>query len=679
MNKYIEINKLIEFGLSKLQSFELESKVNELLKTLKSEEAWAEISKNILLPSYKFEIHLYIFTTIYPKWPHELDQAPAYIPNKDDIKNTNLFHFMNLLKINDINNFHQWTIDNYNIFLQKIVNKLKIKFDKPYNEICNLKNGVKSPNWFYKAKLNIINSCFNAPKNKIAIIYQKNNENIKTITYLELYKLTNKIAANLIDKGFKKKDGIAIYMPMTVESIAIYLAIIQIGAIVVSIADSFSSRELSIRLKISNAKGIFSQDTIENNNKYINIYKKIIDSNAPKAIIIPNNKKISVTLRKSDISWEDFLTAQRPINSASCNPYDHINILFSSGTTGTPKAIPWDHTTALKPAIDSYFHHDIKHEDILSWPTNLGWMMGPWLIFASFINQATLALYYGQPSKSEYGKFIQDTKVTMLGVIPTIVANWNQTKYMNKYDWSNIKKFSSTAECSNPEDMLYLMSLAKYKPIIEYCGGTEIGGAYLTSTILEKNYTTLFSTPAIGINFILINEKGDKSNNGEVAIIPPAIGLSTKLINGNHNKTYYGNMPKVKNFNILRRHGDLVLKLDLNKYSMLGRIDDTMNLSGIKISSNEIEKIINEINEVKECAAVAININDSNINLLVIYAVLKNSLNIISLKSEIQKKINTYLNPLFKIHDVIIKHELPRTASNKIIRMDLRKEYQLNH
>ena len=74
--------------------------------------------------------------------------------------------------------------------------------------------------------------------------------------------------------------------------------------------------------------------------------------------------------------------------------------------------------------------------------------------------------------------------------------------------------------------MLYLMSLAGYKPVIEYCGGTEIGGAYISSTLSEKNYPSLFTTPTMGLDFILIDETGRPAQEGEVALIPPSMGLS---------------------------------------------------------------------------------------------------------------------------------------------------------
>ena len=358
--------------------------------------------------------------------------------------------------------------------------------------------------------------------------------------------------------------------------------------------------------------------------------------------------------------------------------WSHANILFSSGTTGDPKAIPWNHATAIKVASDAYLHQNIQAGDVLAWPTNLGWMMGPWLIFAALLNQATIALYTDTPNTREFGKFIQDAKVTMLGVVPTLVAAWRQSHCMEELDWQTIKVFSSTGECSNAEDMLYLMSLAGYKPIIEYCGGTEIGGSYITSTLLENNYPAIFTTPAMGLDLVLLDESGHFSDNGEVALIPPSIGLSTELLNADHHKIYFANMPKLANGKILRRHGDQVQRLPHGLYSVLGRADDSMNLGGIEISSAEIERSFAGLDGVIETAAIAIPPPDNGPSRLVIYVVSQHKLNQEKTKQAMQIRINQHLNPLFKIYDLVFTQELPKTASNKIMRRILRKQYQEN-
>ncbi len=244
---------------------------------------------------------------------------------------------------------------------------------------------------------------------------------------------------------------------------------------------------------------------------------------------------------------------------------------------------------------------------------------------------------------------------------------------MQGLDWHRIKCFSSTGECSNAEDMLYLMSLANYKPVIEYCGGTEVGGAYISSTLLQNNYPSVFTTPTMGLDFVILNEEGNLTDMGEVALIPPSIGLSLSLLNANHHETYFADMPKTPDGKILRRHGDQVKQLAEERYCILGRVDDTMNLGGIKVSSAEIERVLSGIEHILETAAVAVTLKDHGPSCLVIFASTKTDLDKNAIKKIMQEKINMHLNPLFKIHDVVFVDELPKTASNKIMRRVLRK------
>jgi acetyl-CoA synthetase len=313
---------------------------------------------------------------------------------------------------------------------------------------------------------------------------------------------------------------------------------------------------------------------------------------------------------------------------------------------------------------------------VLVWPTNMGWMMGPWLVFAGLLNRATIGLYYGAPTGREFGAFVQHAKATMLGVIPGLVKTWRHTGCMNNLDWSAIKLFSSTGECSNAEDMRWLMSLAGGKPVIEYCGGTEIGGGYITGTVTKPCLPGAFNTPALGLDFVILDVHGQPANAGELFIVPPSIGLSTSLLNQKHQEIYFSGTPKSIDGITLRRHGDQMQKLENGYWSALGRADDTMNLGGIKVSSAEIEEVLQFIPGVKEVAAIAVSVGDGP-SQLVIYAAgcsgpgsSKEDLMV-----SMQKTIKRDLNPLFKIYELVLIDALPRTASNKVIRRMLRDQW----
>ncbi|MCZ6836314.1 MAG: AMP-binding protein, partial [Planctomycetota bacterium] len=302
-------------------------------------------------------------------------------------------------------------------------------------------------------------------------------------------------------------------------------------------------------------------------------------------------------------------------------------------------------------------------------------------IYAALVNKATIALYEGAPNTSGFCEFIQDAKVTMLGVVPSLVKAWRSSDAVNDFDWTSIRCFSSTGECSNAQDMFWLMTQAGYAPVIEYCGGTEIGGGYITGTMVQPATPSTFSTPTMGLDLVIVDQQGLTADSGEVFLVPPSIGLTTTLINGKHHEVYYESTPTGPAGQTLRRHGDEMCRLPGGYFQAQGRADDTMNLGGIKISSVEIERVLNTHEQIQETAAVAIPPADGGPECLVVYAVLEPSTDpetpndLSELGTELQTLITDNLNPLFRVHEVRIIESLPRTASNKIMRRTLRDTY----
>ena len=687
--------QLIACGLEKAEASKITEAVNRILPTQSPTACWYEISRYILTPQHPFALHQFLYEIVYADFDRaKYGPPPAWFPTDEDITKANITSIMAELHIKTYPEFHAWSATNRDTFWQLMIDTLDIKATDVYTEAQKDATGIATK----LAKLNIVESCFNTPNDAIAIVTQReNDENLKTLTYHELECLTNRVANGLVDIGLKQGDAVAIDMPMNAESVAIYLGIVKAGCVVVGIADSFAPDEIATRLRIGKAKAIFTQDYINRAGKRLPLYEKVIAANAPKAIVFSADSKLNLAMQKpcesgdtvapiqreDDMTWQDFLSDNETFTAVPCHPDAHTNILFSSGTTGEPKAIPWTHTTPIKAAADAYLHHDIHPGDVLAWHTNLGWMMGPWLIYASLINRATIALYDGVPTGRDFGVFVQNAKVSMLGVVPTLVRAWKNTRCMHGLDWHAIRAFSSTGECSNPEEMLFLMSLAGYKPVIEYCGGTEIGGGYITGTRVQPAAPSMFTTPALGVDFLLFNENGEPTDNGEVFILPPSLGLSTSLLNVDHNEVYFAGTPQPN----LRRHGDAIERfgngfetepwLAGTKYRVHGRVDDTMNLSGIKVSSAEIEEVLNVVDEIQETAAVAVSPKDGGPSQLVIYAVLAASRSEPTkqeLHATLQTTLSYHLNPLFRIHDVVIVEALPRTASNKVMRRLLREQ-----
>ncbi len=674
MNKQLSQEQIVNCGLATNTASAMLPKINQCLASLSPIACWQYFTREILQPNHPFALHELLYQTVFANWDSSQGLPPVWIPSDEQIKATNIAALMAELNLASYSELHTWSVQHRAEFWEVMLQRLNICLSQKYTQLVDLSPGIESPQWLVGARLNIVDSCFQAAEHDPAIIFQKEGGSLFTLSYGELEALTNRVANSLLNLGFHPGDRLAIAMPMTAESVAIYLGIIKAGCVVISIADSLAAEEIAIRLQLSQAKAIFTQDYILRGEKQLPLYSKVIDANPLQAIALPSSSSLSVKLRQQDLSWFEFLSPNQQFNAFSAQPDADTNILFSSGTTGKPKAISWTQTTPLKCAVDGYLHHDIHPGEVVAWPTNLGWMMGPWLIYASLIARATIALYYDAPTDRGFGQFVQDARVNMLGVVPSLVNTWKVSNCMQGLDWSAIKTFSSTGECSNPQDMLFLMSLAGYKPIIEYCGGTEIGGGYLTGTLVQPCSLSTFSTPALGLDLVIFDEDDRPSNRGEAYIIPPSIGLSTKLLNQDHHQVYFAHTP----YPNLRRHGDRIERLPHSYYRAQGRADDTMNLGGIKVSSAEIERVLNAVEGVHETAAIAIAPPEGGRCQLVIFAVVASDFRSdrVSLMATMQKAIKQYLNPLFKISVLKLVEALPRTASNKVMRRILRDRYR---
>ncbi|WKN30569.1 AMP-binding protein [Porifericola rhodea] len=606
----------------------------------------------------------------------------AWLPDEDTITHANLSALAHKLNLKNYQELYRWSIENREDYWNEAIKALNVEFDQPYQQIIETPvQDLENPDWLPQAKLNIARSCLKASPEKTAIICSDENQKLEKISYQELQTKCNQVSNGLTKLGFRPGDRIALYLPLCPEAVYAYLGIIQAGMVAVLIADSFSAHELKRRLASSEAKAIIAYDEYSYAGKALPVYPKIKEAQAPTAIII--NTQNETETREEDILWQDFL-ASDTFNVLSATPDSLISILFSSGTTNEPKAIPWTQLTPIKCAADAHFHQDVQPKDVVSWTTGMGWMMGPWTIFAALMNKATLALFTGSAATPAFADFAEKANISILGTIPSLVKAWRKNKTMENRQLS-IRLFSSTGEPSQVEDYLYLMWLAQFKaPIIEYCGGTEIGGGYISGSVLQAASPATFTTPTLGTELLFRNEENGQithSQDGEVFIVPPAIGLSQHLLNRDHHKEYYEDTPQTADGTLLRKHGDSYQVFDqllagTTFYKSRGRADDSMNLGGIKISAVEIEKIVNQHPQVYESAAVAVAPKGGGPEALIIFFIPKSEvIDLPGLKTEWQALISKELNPLFRIKEIIPEQSLPRTASNKLMRRSLRKAY----
>jgi len=640
-----------------------------------AEKAWAHVSQQVLTPAHDFALHLLLYDACYGENALLRSPGPAWFPSNDVIERANVTAAVRELGLADFPALHRWSVEHRADFWALAIRRLGVVFREPPTEILDARE-PKHARWLVDAKLNIVQSCLQGDPAAAAILESDGAGPITTTTYGQLRKLVARVANALTASGVGPADAVAMVAPLSAATVATYLAVIAAGAAVVSIADSFAPDEIATRLRIAKAKLVVTQDFVPWGAKRLPLYEKLKQATTLPIVVITTDP--GVALRTGDRAWADFLSKNDRLEPVIRDSHDVVNILFSSGTTGEPKAIPWDHTTPIKCAMDGHFHHDLHPGDVTCWPTNLGWMMGPWLIFASLMNRCAMALYQQAPHERGFGQFVQDARVTMLGGVPSLVRAWRSSGCMKSptpLDWSRLRAFSSSGECSNAADQFYLMHLAGYRPVIEYCGGTEIGGGYVTSTVVQPNTPSTFTTAALGIDIALLGERPG-STIGEAFLVGPSIGLSTRLLNRDHDAVYFADTPPGPNGTPLRRHGDELESLPTGSYRVAGRSDDTMNLGGIKVGCAEIERVLNVLPGVQETAAVAVAPPGGGPSRLIVFTVAAPGTSEADLKVAMQNAIRAQLNPLFRLDDVRLLPSLPRTASNKVMRRELRAQIE---
>ncbi|KAL6549377.1 putative acyl-activating enzyme 17, peroxisomal [Orobanche hederae] len=707
----ITIGDIAALGIAHEKADELHSQLRQIIQNWGSgtPQTWHNISKHLLTPDLPFSIHQMMY---YGCYKHYGPDPPAWLADPGGANLTNVGklldeHGKELLgskyidPISSFRDFQEFSVSNPEVFWKTLFKKMNVFFSVPPECILREDPSHLGGHWLPCATTNPANNCLSGVKRTlgdISVIWRDEAANelpVNKMTLKELRTLVWLVAHAIETLKLEKGSAIAIDMPMNVNSVVIYLAIVLSGYIVVSIADSFAPKEISTRLQISKAQAIFTQDLILRGGRRLPLYSRVVEAQSPMAIVLPTRgSSFSMKLRDNDISWQSFLeraNASKEVEFVAVEQTTEAftNILFSSGTTGEPKAIPWTVSTPFKAAADGWCHMDIRKGDVICWPTNLGWMMGPWLVYASLLNGASIALYDGSPLGSGFAKFVQDAEVTMLGVIPSIVRAWKTANSIASYDWSAIRCFASTGEASNVDEYLWLMGRAQYKPVIEYCGGTEIGGGFVTGSLLQNQSLAAFSTPAMGCSLFILGDDGlpipqNCPGIGELALGPLIFGASNTLLNADHYDIYFKQMP-VWNGKVLRRHGDVFERTSRGYFRAHGRADDTMNLGGIKpVSSVEIERVCNLVDtRILETAAVGVPSPGGGPERLVVVVVFKDadkpsSLDSSNLAAAFSSALQKKLNPLFRVSDIVPLPYLPRTATNKVMRRILRQQLSQN-
>ncbi len=356
-------------------------------------------------------------------------------------------------------------------------------------------------------------------------------------------------------------------------------------------------------------------------------------------------------------------------------------LIYTSGTSGRPKGTVHTHCGfPIKAAQDMRQGLDLHADETLFWITDLGWMMGPWLVFGTLLLGATMMLYDGAPDwpgPDRVWSLVAKHKVTSLGISPTLVRLLMRSgeESVRSHNLSALRKLASTGEPWNPDAWLWLFNVAGRGrvPIINYSGGTEISGGILMGNVLTPLKPCAFSGPLPGMAADVVDERGHtlRGQVGELVIRQPWIGMTRGFWRDpqRYHDTYWSRFPDVW------VHGDWAAVDGDGLWYILGRSDDTIKIAGKRIGPAEVESVLAGHPAVAEAAAIGVP-DELKGEALVCFCVLKPGQKAgDELRAELKARVAAELGKPLTPRTVAFIRDLPKTRSAKIMRRVIRAAY----
>lgn len=620
-------------------------------------------------------------------------------PSEEGMRSTRMYQLMQKLGFASYDEFYRRSVEDIAWFWHEVVTDMNIRWDTPYSETLDLSRGVRWPHWFVGGKLNVTTNALDVwaqnpdTADRAALIWEGEDGAVRRYTYRELTDKVDRAAAGLRGLGVDPGDRVAIYMPMIPETVIAMLAVMKIGAIVVPNFSGYGADAVRTRIKGSAAKLLVTADGYLRRGKVIPM-KETADEAARACASIANVVVVRRTGRDipwddaRDVDWTRLEQAPAGESAASMASDDPLMIMYTSGTTGRPKGTVHTHSGfPIKSAFDAGYGMDVQQGDVMYWVTDMGWMMGPFLVFATLLNGATMVVYEGTPdypAPNRLWKMVESHKVTHLGISPTLVRAMisHGTAPLDGIDLSSLRLIGSTGEPWNPEPWHWLFEqVCKRKiPIFNYSGGTEISGGILGNVLLRPISPITFSGPFPGMDADVFDSEGRsvRGEVGELVVRQPWVGMTNGFWKEpeRYEKTYWSRWPNIW------VHGDWVDVDEEGFWTITGRSDDTLNVAGKRLGPTEIESILVDHSEVIEAATIGVP-DPVKGEAAVCFVVLLGQSTDASptgllppqLRKELFSMVDKSLGKALRPKEIYAVKELPKTRNGKVMRRVIRAAF----
>ena len=578
-----------------------------------------------------------------------------------------------------------------------------VTWQTPFTKVLN-SSDAPFFKWFEDGKLNVSYNCLDRNVeqglgDKTALIFEADDGSVTRVSYAELLAKVCQLANALKARGVKKGDRVVIYMPMSVEGVAAMQACARIGATHSVVFGGFSAQSLRDRVQDAGAVMVITADEQARGGKSLPL-KAIVDE-AFAGGVCPTLKDVIVYKRTGGaIHWEAgrdlWLHELMAAQATTCEPEwveaEHpLFLLYTSGSTGKPKGV--QHSTGgylLHAALTTKWTFDLKPDDIFWCTADIGWVTGhTYITYGPLALGGTEIVFEGVPTFPDAARFwktIEKHKVTIFYTAPTAIrslikaAETNDAVHPKHSDLSSLRLLGSVGEPINPAawEWYYEHVGGKRCPIADTFWQTETGGHMITplpgATTLVPGSCTL---PFPGIAAAIVDEMGHDVPNGQGGILVVKKPWPSMIRNiwgdaERFKKSYYP--AELKGYYLA---GDGAIR-DANTgyFTITGRIDDVLNVSGHRMGTMEIESALVSCTELVAEAAVVGRPDDTTGEAICAFVVLKRPRPTGDEAKAIAKTLRDWvakeIGPIAKPKDIRFGDNLPKTRSGKIMRRLLR-------
>lgn len=568
-------------------------------------------------------------------------------------------------------------------------------FKQPQEVLSKNEDGVDS--WFAGAELNTSYLALDYQikqglGNQTAIIYDSPVTNTCCkISYNTLLQRVEKFATVLSDQGVEKGDRVLIYMPMIPEAVVAMLATARLGAIHSVVFGGFAAHELAIRIDDAEPKAIVTASCGIEIDKIIP-YKPIVDRSIqearfkPSTCIVYQRSQCVANLNNAiDIDWKAQEAVAKSHPPVCVNASDPLYILYTSGTTGTPKGIVRDnggHAVAMKYSMETVY--GAKQGDVFWAASDVGWVVGhSYIVYGPLMSGCTTVLYEGKPVKTPdagaFWRVCDDHKVNILFSAPTAFRAIRKedptAEHYSKFNLSQLKRLYLAGERLDPSTYHWLKKVTN-KPVIDHWWQTETGwpiAGIPAGLEIFKEQEGSAGLPIPGFQVEILAADGqhcEPNQEGTIAIkLPLPPGCLTTVWN-NPQRFKAGYLDSFKGYYVTGDGGFM----DNNNYLyIMGRTDDVINVAGHRLSTGEMEDVIAAHTAVAECAVVGIHCPIKG-QVPFALVVLKNGLKYLdSYDKELKHLIREQIGAIASLKEICVAARLPKTRSGKVLRKVMRQ------